>query len=297
MPQTTTLNGHAESVFAPRLGDEGDACASCGALLAPDQRYCLSCGQRRAGTRVPFPAPAVAAPAPPPPVRPLPRRGSGIPPWAGIAAVAALGFGMLVGVLFANANDDPPAPQVITQAPTATATAADADRGPDERAGRDTDRRADRRGDDVHPRLAVRDQRLDGPAADAAQGRDDARPGQRRQVRRDRQGRGGRRRARLGLLPHARRRQLRHLLGRRHEQGRRADRARRPEGQLPGREGRRGLRTPSRPPRRRSARPTRRRRSCATRRTKVKPKGTPPPTDDKKPGGDDPSGGGATEIG
>src|SRR4051812_23042934 len=127
MPQpsiTATRNGTAAepSLFAARLGAEGEACANCGALLAPDQRYCLSCGQRRAGTRVPFPAPAAVAP-PPTPIQPLPRRrGQGIPPWAGIAAVAALGFGMLVGVLFANANDDP-APQVITQAATAVPTA------------------------------------------------------------------------------------------------------------------------------------------------------------------------------
>lgn len=47
-----------------------ETCASCGAQLAGDQRYCLNCGARRGDARVPFmeilggrAAPAVAAPA------------------------------------------------------------------------------------------------------------------------------------------------------------------------------------------------------------------------------------------
>ncbi len=38
----------------PVLGLHGEPCASCGAPLAADQRYCLSCGTRRAGSRLPF---------------------------------------------------------------------------------------------------------------------------------------------------------------------------------------------------------------------------------------------------
>jgi hypothetical protein len=39
----------------PALGAEGERCRACGAPLAPDQRYCLNCGVRRADSRVPFP--------------------------------------------------------------------------------------------------------------------------------------------------------------------------------------------------------------------------------------------------
>jgi hypothetical protein len=33
---------------------DGEPCASCGAPLAADQRYCLTCGHRRAAARLPF---------------------------------------------------------------------------------------------------------------------------------------------------------------------------------------------------------------------------------------------------
>lgn len=33
----------------PAFGPQGEACATCGTLLARDQRYCLTCGARRAG--------------------------------------------------------------------------------------------------------------------------------------------------------------------------------------------------------------------------------------------------------
>ena len=60
-----STNGHEPDFFAARLGPDGEACATCGASLAADQRYCLNCGERRAATRVPFPgapaAPEIAA--------------------------------------------------------------------------------------------------------------------------------------------------------------------------------------------------------------------------------------------
>jgi hypothetical protein len=38
----------------PELGNPGDTCRGCGAELAPDQRYCLNCGARRADPRVDY---------------------------------------------------------------------------------------------------------------------------------------------------------------------------------------------------------------------------------------------------
>lgn len=38
----------------PMLGAEGDECRECGSALATDQRYCLDCGERRAGPRVEY---------------------------------------------------------------------------------------------------------------------------------------------------------------------------------------------------------------------------------------------------
>lgn len=39
---------------APNLGDPGETCRGCGAELAPDQRYCVNCGARRADPRVDY---------------------------------------------------------------------------------------------------------------------------------------------------------------------------------------------------------------------------------------------------
>ena len=131
------------------LGVHGEPCAQCRTPLARDQRYCLSCGARRAGLSPllsgdPLAGGAVAAPneiAPPPvgappaaPVAPEPRRR--IPRFSSDASVlagaACLLLALLVGVLIGRAGrDDTPqraaAPQVITvggggTAPAATAT-------------------------------------------------------------------------------------------------------------------------------------------------------------------------------
>ena len=87
-------------------------CASCGAPMATDQRYCLECGERRAPISsvlmggLPGPPKTAAAPPPAtPPVPPLPARGE--PPWqrngvltliAGIGVLLlAMGVGVLIG--------------------------------------------------------------------------------------------------------------------------------------------------------------------------------------------------------
>ncbi|HKB51589.1 MAG TPA: hypothetical protein VKC63_09175 [Solirubrobacterales bacterium] len=84
----------------------GDQCASCGALLAVDQRYCLECGQRRGDPRLPFMDAVVLmdavqrpAQAPPPPPK---KKRTGISPNAALIAgvgtlLLALGIGVLIG--------------------------------------------------------------------------------------------------------------------------------------------------------------------------------------------------------
>jgi hypothetical protein len=84
----------------------GDQCASCGALLAADQRYCLECGQRRGDPRLPFMDAVVLmdavqrpAQAPPPPPK---KKRTGISPNAALITgvgvlLLALGIGVLIG--------------------------------------------------------------------------------------------------------------------------------------------------------------------------------------------------------
>jgi hypothetical protein len=103
----------------------GDRCASCGAPLALDQRYCLQCGERRGEPRLPFMDAATLMeavrqprPAPPPPP---PKKRRGISPNAALVTgvgvlLLALGIGVLIGQ---SGNEGtvasaPQAPQIIT---------------------------------------------------------------------------------------------------------------------------------------------------------------------------------------
>ncbi len=121
----------------PVLGLHGEPCASCGAPLAADQRYCLSCGMRRAGTRLPFrdilaePQSAVTAegPASAKP-RADPSRGGTLAALAGLGVVLlALGMGVLIGHAGQGGAPADTTPQVInvggaTTTPADTAGAA-----------------------------------------------------------------------------------------------------------------------------------------------------------------------------
>ena len=122
------------------------ACASCGAALADDQRYCLHCGQPQGDPRVAYreliapavtgahpaleqPTVAMVAAAPAAPAAPA------IPPrdWTPVIALgglAALALVLVVGVLIGKSGTPtaaaPAAPQVITVsggAPAATTPA------------------------------------------------------------------------------------------------------------------------------------------------------------------------------
>jgi hypothetical protein len=94
-------------LHAPVLGPSGEPCAACGEPLAGDQRYCLSCGERRGPPRLDPLAYARGhrddgAPGPAPPAAvagarraiawPLPS-----PRVAGVATLLMLGFGIAAG--------------------------------------------------------------------------------------------------------------------------------------------------------------------------------------------------------
>jgi hypothetical protein len=126
-----------QDIHAPTLGAQGEPCATCGAPLAADQRYCLECGARRAQARLAFrdilaghAPPSGAAPAGAPAASDPPPARAGLAFLAGLLCLlVALGVGVLIG---RSGNDTPtaattPPPQVITvggSAPAATTPAA-----------------------------------------------------------------------------------------------------------------------------------------------------------------------------
>jgi hypothetical protein len=103
-----------------------ETCASCGATMAGDQRYCLECGQRRGEPRLPFMDAVVlmeavkAARQPPAPPKPPKRKRSGISPNAALITgigtlLLALGIGVLIGRSGTHeVAQTAAAPQVIT---------------------------------------------------------------------------------------------------------------------------------------------------------------------------------------
>lgn len=114
-----------QSVVPPAIGaGPSDACPSCGAQMALDQRYCLNCGNRRGDPRLPFmdavtfmetskqPKGDAAATVPP-----LPPAKSGISPSTTlIAGIATLILAVGVGVLIGRSGNDSSAP-VANQQP------------------------------------------------------------------------------------------------------------------------------------------------------------------------------------
>jgi hypothetical protein len=107
-PSTTThadalesANGHAtEELQTSLVAGVGDQCTNCGARLAPEQRYCVECGERRGQSRMPF-ADAVGqrtqeASAPPP--RKRHRLSANAAAIAGVGTlILAMGVGVLIG--------------------------------------------------------------------------------------------------------------------------------------------------------------------------------------------------------
>jgi hypothetical protein len=88
-------------LHAPVLGPAGEPCSACGEPLAADQRYCLSCGERRGAPRL---DPLVQARGHTGVAPPVVRRARGRAPSplpspriAGVAVLLVLGFGIAAG--------------------------------------------------------------------------------------------------------------------------------------------------------------------------------------------------------
>lgn len=122
----------------PILGEPGTPCRVCGSALAEDQRYCLSCGERRAETRLPFlEILAGQRPEPPQAAAPATRRSSArerverfSSNTAAIAGIGCLLLAVGVGVLIGQGSNDTaqstPPPQVISVGGAGAATGTDA---------------------------------------------------------------------------------------------------------------------------------------------------------------------------
>jgi hypothetical protein len=116
------------------LGREGDTCASCGAALAVDQRYCLNCGERRAESRIDFEdrvksngaaVNGASAAAPSGAANGAASGATSTPQWnplLAIGAIGLLGVMLLLGVLIGKDDNEPP----VAAAPVTTTTAAEA---------------------------------------------------------------------------------------------------------------------------------------------------------------------------
>jgi hypothetical protein len=139
-----------ESIASTQQGTAAASCASCGAPLAEDQRYCLQCGERIAPPSsvllgAPPPAATAATAESPtaqltPPGYPPPRargafgenerRGNAVTVIAGVGVLLlAMGVGVLIGRSSAGRPSAPGAPAVISVAsasPSGTTTATEA---------------------------------------------------------------------------------------------------------------------------------------------------------------------------
>jgi hypothetical protein len=100
----------------------GQHCASCGATLAPDQRYCVECGQRRGPTRPPFlegVGQQQSAPAPAP-AKKGPRFSPNTALIAGIGTLMlAMATGVLIGRTSSPSSKSSPV-QYVTAPPSGT---------------------------------------------------------------------------------------------------------------------------------------------------------------------------------
>lgn len=130
------------SPFLPADDPRAGRCGACGAPLAADQRYCLSCGARREHARLPF---QDALLAPTYPAQPGPHSPAGAPPalWSApptagpstttmLAALACVLVAFGIGILVGDDGGQQPlvvggaAPAAASAAPTATTTTDEA---------------------------------------------------------------------------------------------------------------------------------------------------------------------------
>ncbi len=117
---------------APRtapLSISREQCSACGATLAPDQRYCVECGERCGAPRLPFTDRLAQSAQQQPSSRPRPARARMSVNNTAIAGIGTLLLAMGVGVLIgrsgngSSAKGGTPAIQVVT-VPGAGAAAA-----------------------------------------------------------------------------------------------------------------------------------------------------------------------------
>ncbi len=136
------------SVAPPAIGSTpSDACPTCGAQMAIDQRYCLNCGHRRGEPRLPFmdavvfmnamsaPPEEPAAAAPPPP----PQRSGLSPSTTLVAGIATLVLAVGVGVLIGRSGDDNSAPVANQQPQIIRVGGSEAGGGGEEETATETD--------------------------------------------------------------------------------------------------------------------------------------------------------------
>lgn len=102
-----------QDIESQALGQQGEPCGDCGSPLAADQRYCLSCGARRGGPRVPFEATASPT-APPPEDRGPVGPGREWTPLTAIGLVAVIALILVSGVLIGRGGGDSGKPQVVS---------------------------------------------------------------------------------------------------------------------------------------------------------------------------------------
>jgi hypothetical protein len=138
VPKVATLSTESIASSSRSLG-AAESCAACGAALAPDQRYCLECGERRTpmssvllgGVPARVDSQPTPPPAPPPapggPARQVPSpRGNTVTVIAGVGVLLlAMGVGVLIG-RSGGSKAPASAPQVITVANAPGASSAGA---------------------------------------------------------------------------------------------------------------------------------------------------------------------------
>lgn len=100
--------GDSETSSRPLASAAGDRCATCGSPLASDQRYCVTCGERRGKARFSAASPAPGAPSVA--ARPEPRRPRMSSSAALIAGVGVLLLAVGVGVLIGRIDTKTPTP-------------------------------------------------------------------------------------------------------------------------------------------------------------------------------------------
>jgi hypothetical protein len=123
LPPTTGL-APATELKPPLAPSARESCPVCASAVAPDQRYCVECGQRLAAARPAFMNDRVHEGAAPPPKK-RSHWSANTTLLAGIATLLlAMGVGILIGYLGHGSNTKPTAARQIVEVPSTGATGA-----------------------------------------------------------------------------------------------------------------------------------------------------------------------------